>query len=107
MGGKQQTYFIDRPKKSKPLPIVFSQKETIQLLKSIPNLKHKTILIVIYSCGLRVSELINLKLSSVYLEENKIHIVADKGKKDRYVTLAKRIKKLIKIYIKNMLQSNI
>ncbi|EDP97283.1 site-specific tyrosine recombinase/integron integrase [Kordia algicida OT-1] len=100
LGGKQQTYFIDRPKRSKPLPIVLSQKETIQLLKSIPNLKHKTILTVIYSCGLRVSELIDLKLSSIYLEENKIHIVAGKGKKDRYVTLAVRTKKLIKIYIK-------
>jgi len=100
LGGKQQTYFIDRPKKSKPLPVVLSQKETIQLFKSISNLKHKTILTVIYSCGLRVSELINLKLSSVYLEENKIHIVAGKGKKDRYVTLAKRTKKIITIYIK-------
>ncbi|MFK7750778.1 MAG: tyrosine-type recombinase/integrase [Kordia sp.] len=100
LGGKQQTYFIDRPKKSKPLPIVLSQKETILLLKSVSNLKHKTILTVIYSCGLRVSEIINLKLSSIYLEENKIHIVAAKGKKDRYVTIAKRTKKLIQIYLK-------
>ncbi|WP_215907191.1 site-specific tyrosine recombinase/integron integrase [Kordia aestuariivivens] len=100
LGGKQQTYFIDRPKKSKPLPIVLSQKETILLLKSISNLKHKTILTVIYSCGLRVSEIINLKLSSIYFEENKIHIVAGKGKKDRYVTIANRTKKLIQIYLK-------
>jgi site-specific recombinase XerD len=98
LGGTQHSYFIDRPKKSKPLPVVLSQKETIQLLKSISNLKHKTILTVIYSCGLRVSELINLKLSSIYLEESKIHIVAAKGKKDRYVTLAERTKKLIEIY---------
>mgnify|MGYP000471736179 CR=1 FL=1 len=45
-----------------------------------------------------MSELINLKLASIYLEESKIHIVAAKGKKDRYVTLAERTKKLIKIY---------
>lgn len=100
LGGKQHTYFIDRPKKSKPLPIVLSQKETISLLKTVSNLKHKTILTVIYSCGLRVSELINLKLSSIDLEQKKIHIVAGKGKKDRYVTIAERTMKLIVIYCK-------
>ncbi|WP_430409297.1 site-specific tyrosine recombinase/integron integrase [Kordia sp.] len=100
LGGKQHTYFIDRPKKSKPLPIVLSQKETISLLKTVSNLKHKTTLTVIYSCGLRVSELINLKLSSIDLEQKKIHIVAGKGKKDRYVIIAERTMKLIVIYCK-------
>ena len=59
---EKQYYFIDRPIKDKKLPVVMSKEEVQQLLNQVYNLKHKTILILIFSCGLRISELINLKI---------------------------------------------
>ncbi len=100
LGSSKQTYFIDRPKKSKSLPTVLSQKETITLLKSITNIKHKTALTIIYSCGLRISELINLKINDIDFDKKRIHLIAAKGKKDRFVQLANRTEQLIHYYLK-------
>jgi site-specific recombinase XerD len=102
LGGNKQTYYIDRPRKSKYLPTVLSQNETIRLLKAASNLKHKTILTLIYSGGLRVSEVINLKLTDIDFENNRIHIRKAKGKKDRYVQLAQVAKQLLKVYLKRI-----
>lgn len=102
LGGIRQTYYIQRPKKSRHLPTVLSQEETIALLKNCTNLKHKTILTLTYSCGLRVSEIINLKLTDIDLEASRIHIVQAKGKKDRYVPLANTAKKIVLIYLKKI-----
>lgn len=99
LGGQQKTYFIDRPKKERKLPEVLSKVEVVALLKVIKNLKHKAIIATIYSGGLHISEVINLKLSSVDFEEKRIHIKAVKGKKDRYVPLAERSILGLKKYI--------
>ncbi len=101
LGGIKQTFYIDRPRKSKYLPTVLSQQETILLLQGIKNLKHKTIVTIIYSAGLRISELINLRKSDIDYDTNRIHIREAKGKKDRYVPLAERTKQLLLIYLKN------
>lgn len=100
LGGSRQTYYIDRPKKSKYLPTVLSQNEIKKLLEHVKNIKHKTILTLIYSGGLRISELLALKLSDIDFDSMRIHIVNAKGKKDRYVPLAKRTKQLLTIYLK-------
>jgi len=100
LGSSKQIYFIDRPKRSKSLPTVLSQEETIKLLKSIANIKHKTALTIIYSCGLRISELINLKINDIDFDKKRIHLVAAKGKKDRFVQLANRTEQLIRFYLK-------
>ena len=80
---KDITIPIKRPKKEKTLPSVLSKREVKILLNSVPNQKSKLILSVIYACGLRVSELTNLKLKDLNFEEKIGHINQAKGKKDR------------------------
>lgn len=100
LGGTRQTYYIDRPKKSKHLPTVLSQEETKKLLSHVKNLKHKTILTLLYSGGLRISELLDLHLQDIDYDAMRMHIKDSKGKKDRYVPLAHRTKEILLIYLK-------
>lgn len=101
MGGSRQSYFIDRPKKSQYLPIVINKTETLRLLKATTNLKHKAITAIIYSCGLRVGEAVELKLDAIDFVAATVHIKAAKGNKDRVVPLAKNTSIVIKRYLKN------
>jgi len=57
--GPRKFYSIDRPQREKILPLVCSEEEIVSIFKSTENLKHRTILMTIYSAGLRISELIN------------------------------------------------
>lgn len=77
-----------RPKKSKKLPNILSQEEVLKIIGVTQNLKHKAILALIYSCGLRISELINLKLENFNIDRKQLVIKNSKGRKDRYVSLA-------------------
>ncbi len=95
---EKQYYFIDRPIKDKKLPIVLSKEEVQSLFNQLYNLKHKTILVLIYSCGLRISELINLKINDIDTQRMLIQIRNSKGNKDRQVQLAEQIHQLIKRY---------
>lgn len=79
---------LDRPKKSKKLPEVLSLDEVKQLLSSIKNVKHKTLLSLLYSCGLRIGEAINLKIDSINLNRSLLHIKSAKGRKDRVVPIS-------------------
>ncbi len=79
---------LERPKKSRSLPNVLSQEEVLAIIQCTQNLKHRAILALIYSCGLRISELINLQLSDFYLERKQLIVKNGKGRKDRYVSLA-------------------
>ena len=78
---------IPYPKKEKKLPIVLSQHEIQKMFDACENLKHKTILALLYSCGLRVSELLNLKWQHIDRSRMIINIIQAKGKKDRQVML--------------------
>jgi integrase/recombinase XerD len=78
---------IEYPKASKKLPIVLSQDEIQKMFDVCTNLKHKTILMLLYSCGLRVSELINLRWCNIDRSRGIINIIAAKGNKDRQVPL--------------------
>lgn len=90
---------IPYPKKEQKLPIVLSQKEVQRMFDVCENLKHKVILAILYSCGLRVSELINLKWSHIDRSRMVINIIAGKGKKDRQVMLPETlIPLLVKYY---------
>ncbi len=82
------------------LPTVLSIGEISKILKVTNNLKHKTILILIYSGGLRLGELINLKISDIDSEAMKIHIRGAKGKKDRYIMLSENVLTLLRAYYK-------
>jgi len=88
LGGKRKFYFIDRPKKEKTLPTVLNEEETVRLLKVVENKKHKTILMLAYSSGLRLGEITRLKLTDIDRQRMQIRIEQSKGKKDRYTKLS-------------------
>lgn len=83
---------------NKKLPIVLSVDEIQRMFNVCENLKHKIILGLLYSCGLRVSELINLKWSHIDRSRMVINIIAAKGNKDRQVMLSKPIIPLLEKY---------
>ncbi len=87
-------------RKPNQLPIVLSKKNVVKLINATSNLKHKTILLLIYSAGLRLGELLNLKLGDIDSETMKIHIRQSKGKKDRYIMLSENALKLLREYYK-------
>ena len=95
-----EAFAIKRPKLEKKLPAVLSQKEVKRLIDSIDNLKHRTFISLIYSCGLRVSELINLKITDIDSTRMQIHIRSGKGSKDRYVMLSEKILLMLRDYWK-------
>ncbi len=89
---------IDRPKKEQPLPTVLSQNEIKRILKQVRNRKHRMILTLIYSCGLRIGELIHLQIRDIDSDRMSIHIRKGKGKKDRMIPLPKQILKGLRLY---------
>lgn len=89
---------IHRPKRSFVLPNVLSKEEVKLLLNSLSNIKHKAMLSLIYSCGLRRSELLNMKLSDIDSKRNLIIIRQSKGRKDRIVPLSLKILELLREY---------
>ena len=98
--GKQPLKFkyIEYPKSDKKLPIVLSQDEVQKMFSVCENLKHKVILALLYSCGLRVSELINLKWEHIDRSRMVINIIQGKGKKDRQVMLCSKLIPLLESY---------
>ena len=91
---------IPRPKKPLILPKVISEEKIIKGLLKIENLKHKTLLLLAYSAGLRVSEVISLQITDINSDRMQININRAKGKKDRVVTLSKNILELLREYYK-------
>lgn len=89
---------IQRPKRPKLLPNVLSKEEVKKILEAHHNLKHKTMLCLIYSCGLRRSELLNLKPNEIDSKRNIVLIKQAKGKKDRIVPLSAKILELLREY---------
>ena len=90
--------YIERPKKNKKLPIVLSQDEIQKMFNVCENLKHKAILALLYSGGLRVSELINLKWQHIDRSRMIINIIQAKGKKDRQIGLNASLIPLLEKY---------
>lgn len=100
MGMERHYFSIDRPRKAKVLPHVLSKQEIQQIISNCHNVKHKCILSLIYSAGLRRSELINLKISDIHSERGLIRIESAKGQKDRYSLLSSPLLKLLREYYK-------
>jgi len=97
--GRDKIYFkIKRPKKEKRLPDVLSKDEVKRIILNTNNLKHKCIIVLIYSCGLRRSEAINLKIEDIDSSRMLIKIRGGKGYKDRYVQLAKSLLNILREY---------
>lgn len=94
---------ITNPKKEKKLPVVLSIEEVDKLLNAFTEenpleIRNKTMIELTYSCGLRVSELVNLKLSSIHMQMGIIDVFG-KGSKERIVPLGDKAKEMIKKYL--------
>lgn len=96
----RKVYKIPRPKKPKTLPNVLSETEVTKLIKTVDNLKHKCILLLIYSAGLRRSEVINLKIKDIQKGRNCVFVKGAKGKKDRYTLLSAKVLRYLRAYYK-------
>ena len=90
---------LERPRKSRFLPTVLSQEEVIELLRNTRNTKHKAVLALLYSSGLRIGELLDLELNDFDMDRRQIFIRCGKGRKDRYVQMAESFRQLLQHYL--------
>lgn len=91
---------IPRPKKSAKLPKVLSKERIADLINSIENTKHKTIVMLTYACGLRVSEVVSLKVKHIDGQRKTVYLENAKGKKDRVVSLSPNMLIMLREYYK-------
>ncbi|EMX5731789.1 tyrosine-type recombinase/integrase, partial [Escherichia coli] len=89
---------IHRPKTSRKLPRVLSKEEVKLILEAHGNLKHRTMLSMIYACGLRRSELLNITFQDINRERLTLHVYQSKGNKDRIVPLSPKILEMMEDY---------
>ena len=92
---------IHRPKRAKVLPNVLSKEEIKLILNAHSNIKHKAMLSMIYSCGLRRSELLHLRFSDIDANRNIVLLKNAKGKKDRIAPLSPKILQMLREYYKD------
>jgi site-specific recombinase XerD len=100
LGGQRKLYLVDRPRDEKRLPVVLNEHEISDLLNATENIKHKAILMLAYSGGLRLSELISVKLTDIDSKRMQIRIEQAKGKKDRYTLLSVKLLEVLRKYFK-------
>ncbi|MBA7697731.1 Tyrosine recombinase XerC [subsurface metagenome] len=100
---KDFLYEIKRPKKDKKLPVILSKEEIARILFSIENIKHKAILMLVYSAGLRVSEVVKLRPEDIDSKRRLIFIRGAKGRKDRYSILSDVVLDTLRQYYKEYL----
>jgi len=91
---------IKRPRREKKLPVVMTIDEVAQMISLTHNLKHRALLALAYSSGLRREETRNLKASDIDSAGMRIHVTKGKGKKDRYTLLSKKALEELKMYYK-------
>jgi site-specific recombinase XerD len=99
IGQNKRAIALPSLKKEAKLPVILNRSELRQLFKAPPLLKHRIVLTLIYSAGLRSQEVINLKISDIDFERKTIHIRQSKYKKDRIVPLSDYMAKGLKQYI--------
>lgn len=97
--GQQRQFYELRPKRPQQLPQVFSEAEVVALFKSVDNLKHKCILLLIYSAGLRLGELIQMRIDDVNISQRLVFVKAGKGKKDRRTLRSDKMELYLKKYL--------
>jgi integrase/recombinase XerD len=97
---KEKFFFeIPRPKTPLLLPKLLNEKELSALFNALTNKKHKAMLFTAYSAGLRVSEIVNLKIADIDSGRMQIFVARAKGKKDRYVNLSPVLLEILRKYI--------
>ena len=87
------------PRKDKKLPNVLSKKEILRLIQVTKNLKHRVCIALLYSSGLRIGELLKLKLKDLDFERKMLRVTMGKGRKDRYVPIAESIFPMLHNYL--------
>lgn len=100
LGGKRKIYALDRPRNEKRLPVVLSVDEITRMIKALKSPKHQAIIMLAYSAGLRLSELINLKITDIDSVRMQIKVQSGKGNKDRYTLLSATMLKKLRDYYK-------
>jgi site-specific recombinase XerD len=100
LGRPVKTYYVQRPKKPKVLPNVLSEEEIQLILNNMVNLKHRCIISLAYSAGLRLGEVINLKPGDIDSKRNYVIVRQGKGMKDRYSLLSSRVLEMLRAYYK-------
>lgn len=100
LGMEKKSYWIERPRKEKRLPTVLNRAEVTRIIEAPSNLKHRCMLSLLYSAGLRSGELINLKVADIDSKRMMIHIKGGKGKKDRMTILSQKALALLREYYK-------
>ncbi len=98
---KVSTSALERPRRSRALPKVLSKEEVTKIFSSTRNIKHKLMLWLIYSCGLRRSEVINIRLTDLDRERGILHIREGKGNRDRMVPVSPKIWEKLSVYTKS------
>lgn len=96
----RKVYELERPLKEKRLPEVLSQKEVMSIFEHAGNLKHRTMLMVLYASGLRRSELLNLRIGDIDFDRGVVLIRGGKGRKDRHSVMAHSLMPMLKEYLK-------
>ncbi|MBB5420662.1 tyrosine-type recombinase/integrase [Paraburkholderia atlantica] len=86
------------PKRPVKLPVILSFEEATRFFESIPSLKQRTILMTAYAAGLRVSEVVHLKVTDIDSKRMMIRVCQGKGRKDRYVMLSPRLLEILRLY---------
>lgn len=90
---------ISRPKRERKLPEVLSKREVVQLLEVVENPKHREIMLLTYSAGLRLGELVRLRVEDIDRKRCLIHVRQGKGRKDRYTGFSQVALKVLRSYM--------
>ena len=86
-------------KSDKKLPVVLSKQEVWNMLKSATLLKHKMLVALLYSCGLRCAEVRNVRIQDLDFDRKQLRVVQGKGNKDRYLPLSEHLIRGLRLYI--------
>ena len=98
LGHDRQYFDLERPKKRNRLPTVISEEEVVRIFQQITNVKHKILLMTIYSAGLRISEALSLKIADIDSDHMRIWVRDGKGQKDRITVLSKSLLVILRQY---------
>lgn len=98
LGRDKRFYNVERPLKADNLPKILSKEEIKKILEATENIKHRCILSLIYSAGLRRGEVLNLKLEDILSDRKQIRIIDSKGSKDRFSMLSDKLLEQLRSY---------
>lgn len=100
LGRSYEEIKIKRPRREKKLPEVLTQQEVAQLFQATKNIKHKALLMLTYSAGLRREELRLIKPSAIDSKNMRVQVLQGKGKKDRFTILSSKVLEYLRMYFK-------